>query len=170
MTASANPTDRAASLRRRARRPLRPFAIIAVAAAAALTSGCALDAGTEANARFEAYMSGVDGVVAADGNVSNTLPFGGTGTVAVWLDETASTDTLVDAAEHAMAFTPGFGVNADISQLRLAIGWGESTTPGGGYECVATADVEWGAAVADAVEEIVAQRAAAEDAPCAPER
>lgn len=107
-----------------------PVAVVLGASLAA----CSVNAGSAARDRFETAMEGVDGVVLAHGEFSNNLPFGGAGSLIVWLDATADRDVLVSAAERALTFEPGPGVNADIRSVVLGFGEGELSSLSGRYE------------------------------------
>lgn len=126
--------------------------------AAPLLGGCALNAGSAANEEFAEHMAGVEGFVEADADVSNTFPFAGTGTADLWIDASVPVETLVEGVEHAMSFSPGFGVNAKITDVYLATGWGVPADPEDDFSSSASIKLEWDTPPAPAIDSLLALR------------
>jgi hypothetical protein len=100
----------------------RPLAAAVAAVLAAGLAGCSVNAGSAASNRFEAAMQGLDGVMLADGQLTNPLPFWGSGTLVVWLDPDADRDALVAAVDRAMRFDPG--ANVAVDAVLVGVGHG----------------------------------------------
>jgi hypothetical protein len=136
----------------------RTLGAAAVVLVAPLLGGCALNAGSAANEEFAEHMEGVEGFVEADADVSNTFPFAGTGTADLWIDASAPVETLVEGVEHAMSFSPGFGVNAKITDVYLSTGWGVPAAPEDDFSSSASIKLEWGTPPAPAIDSLLALR------------
>ncbi|MFC4138638.1 MULTISPECIES: hypothetical protein [unclassified Microbacterium] len=100
------------------RRALTAGALLATVAALA---GCGdINAGTGAETKFISHMAGTPGVLAAEGFMSNDLPFNGSGDLIVALDPSADEQTLDAALEHAMTFRVPSGVHVYRLVTRMA--------------------------------------------------